>query len=242
MRNVIAFSFLLVFAASGNLQAFSLKMPFYKSQSQKEAYVTKVIKKGFKDLTGTEIDVKGLSIEPSKDRSTKTLEIQIKRVKIKNPKGFQIPNLAFARDVRLVVEAKDLYEGRWRIHSLYANFSKVNFEMNNEEEFNLAKIPILDKPLDPALDPPSVQNFWVERYEFKVGTLYYLDLKLSDPEVNKLDFSGKPGETLFSVSDPRILVQAPALRFIRELNHGPIGISEKDLAANIERFSKRSPA
>src|SRR5690349_10349771 len=125
-KKAVLVSAILLLAVSPLLQAFTFRFPAWRTNSEKEEFLVRKIKSDFLALTGTEIDLKGLRIIPSKARPPKALEVRIRSVKIKNPKGFQIPNLAFAKRVRFFFDPAELEKGNWRITNLFADFTKVN--------------------------------------------------------------------------------------------------------------------
>lgn len=209
----------------------------------KELLLVSKIQKDFGVLTGTRIALEGVRIKMDKEEGGMVLLAEILKVKVQNPPGFRIPNMALVKDVSLVFELMPLLSGQWRIHKLSFYLSKAEFEYNGQGKLNVLELlplqsDVVEKKASQPVQPGG--PFTIEKLQMTLGTLYFLDFRnAAKPSREKNNFKKKI-EVYNQVDDPAVLIQAPILVMINQLNKGSLGISRGKIQENITRHTKQS--
>jgi hypothetical protein len=186
--------------------------------SQRADLVAGRIKTDLKLITGADVDVKGVSVRLHKPFGA-TAEVFIQRIKLKNTPNYKIPNLAMIKNVRMTLQTLPFLMGKWMIGDLEAHIKRVAVQINDEGVNNLATIPALNDPAGSAVD-----GFGVDSLKLQFGKIYYLDFSNAAAPVTELkDLKGKT-EIFQNIKNPGVLLQAPVLTLINELNRGSLGL------------------
>ncbi len=224
-KNILFFLFLLLVVPS---------VFFFYLFSRKEAFLTNKIKNDFQAVTGMEITIQGLKVNNlSKDLFV--WDIEVPRMRIRNPKDFKIPNMALVQDIRFQFEVLPLFSHKWKIHNFHAYVSRAGLVMNQKNQLNAASLASLQASVlesDPSQAEAS--NFYAERVEIMFGVLYSINSYSSPPQLEKRDL-GKKVETYQGVNDPNVLIQVPVAKFLGELNQGSMGLRRGKIQENIAK-------
>lgn len=149
-------------------------------------------------------------------------EVEVRRIKIYNLKGFKEPHLAVLPEVFFRVNLPDLFKGKIHIELMRINLEEIRVERNAENQINLNELrKMLDKKQavqsqekrtepqvgsvsDSAKQPSS--HMVIDRAVFSLGKMVYAD-SAQKPSYHK-DFALNIKEqALNNVTDPLSVVQ-----------------------------------
>ena len=158
--------------------------------------------------------------------------VDLPKIRLKNPSGFHADGLADSVQNHLELNLASLLKGRWKIRRLISHLEKIQLEVNPEGEYNLSRLSALKmNQAAPAL------HFKINRWEYTLGVMKLLEDGSSPEAQNKSYDFGAQKEVYENVTDPRVLVQAPALKLVYRLNRGSLGLSRGKIQENIAQHS-----
>lgn len=151
-------------------------------------------------------------------------EIEVRRIKIHNLKGFKEPHLAILPEVFIRINPADFLKGKTHIELMRINLEEIRIERNAENQINLNE---LRKNLDkkqavqtkerqaafsarntsgPSSSKNSAPQLVIDRAVFSLGKIVYADT-LQKPVYRKEFVMNIKDQTLNNVTDPLSVVQ-----------------------------------
>ncbi len=204
--------------------------------SQREELISRRIRDGIKSLTGTDVALEHVAVRKLKGSGDWVIEIR--KMMIKNPENFEIPNMALATNVKIIFDPFAFLTGQWKIRRLYVHLQKGNFQVNKAGVFNISSMPAM-KAVSSGAPAKPVSGFWADRIEIKYWKLYHLDYSANPPQREVISLKGKL-EVFDGINDPALLVQAPVFTYLTELNQGSLGLPKGKLQEAIKAHLKSS--
>ncbi len=211
---------------------------FIFAYSQRQVILSGKIQKGLESLTGTRVEMKGFHLQNPYALSSRAV-LEIATVRIKNPSGFSQRELAEASNVELEIDFLKLIAGRWLIRSLKIPIDHINLEIDSKAQLNLAALTALQKE---ALEASASPSFWAKKIEFSFGGVYFYDYPTTaqkNPRPEQYHFARRM-ELYTSVRRPEVLIQAPALQLLYQLNKGSLGLPRGKIQEAITRNTGKS--
>lgn len=213
----------LILAAGAGVGSFAY--------SQRQAIVMGKIQKGLQALTGTEAVIEGVQLKNSQGFS-RNVSLGIAKLRIKNLPGFNQPELAEISNVEIEVDFLKLLMGRWTILTLKVSIDRIHLEIDSKGKLSLAALASLQNE---ALERAGTSSFEVQRLEFLFGNVYFYDYRsVQNPQPEEYNFAGRL-EVYTSVQHPEVLIQAPVLQLLYQLNKGSLGLPRDKIQEAVSR-------
>ena len=193
--------------------------------SQRQAIVSAKIQKGLESLTGMGIEMEGVHLKKPQSLSSRVL-LEIAKIRIKGPSGFNQQEFAEASNVELEINFFKLLIGHWRISHLRIPINSINLEINSTAKVNLGALTALQKK---TLEGIADHSFLIRKLEFQLKAVRFYDYRaVQNPQPEEYHFSG-PMEIYTSVQGPAVLIQAPVLQLLYQMNKGSLGLPRDEI-------------
>ena len=216
---------LVILAAAAGVIVLALCLTY----ANRASIVQKAIQKQVEHLTGTRVEV---SI-PNVDKGLKI--VNVSSLKIMNPQGYKNPVLAELEDVHLNCNWLGILAGQGvQCDKVQGKLSAVYLERHQPQGFNLKDLKVFSEE---DLNQPSQQkSFHIARYElsFARAEIHEYVTGQAEAQTTEIDL-GSRVEVYSQISDPAVLIYAPALRIIPEFKRGNMGIPRSLLQKKIAK-------
>ena len=198
--------------------------------SQRYQIASKNLVKGMESLTGGGVELKELHF--AMDGS-----ITLEHMTLQNPAGYQQKTLAELSNIVMSFDLKAYLLGQGvHFKRIAANIDQINLERTEKGGLNLRDLPALSEAALQKKETAS--KFLIDELELQFGKIQFDEYVAGQEKQNsEVDLAARK-ETYGRLTDPSVLIQAPALRVLSALNRGSLGIRRELIQAKLMDTSK----